>query len=107
MSGSDSSKSLEQRTRDYWNLSLGWNGRGRSTTVEKALKLTCNLASTTDPYKPLAARVRQIEHEIIVGKKAKAKESKKSKSEIQGTNITLVLLDEIVAVKPAGFKQES
>lgn len=58
-------KTLEQRSLDYWRVSSVWNGRGGIMQVGEALAITYNIAMTSNPHSPLAARARELESEII------------------------------------------
>lgn len=66
---------LEDKTLLYWNLSKAFNGRPDAPTIatEKALRTTRTLNHGLNPYRPLALRVRIVEHEIVYRQNLSAK----------------------------------
>lgn len=57
---------LETRTREYWDLSMTWNGIiALGITVEDAFEVTGNSLARLDPNRPLAKRIRQLRQDII------------------------------------------
>jgi hypothetical protein len=69
---------LAQRTLTYWKLSRGWNGRGKTVSVEQALKVLRRLTFSTNPAHKLSLRLRSLRDAIIEGKCSKSSQRRNS-----------------------------
>jgi hypothetical protein len=59
---------IEEITRQYWQLSQVWEGRSTAViTTADAIELTSNCQRHLNPERPIARRIRSIEHAIIIG----------------------------------------
>lgn len=59
---------LEAKTNEYWRVSCVWQGRSKEKiTVARANKILGGILRSTNPYRPLAARVAVLSAEIVAG----------------------------------------
>lgn len=71
-------KSLEQKTRAYWQVSLGWNGKAKPVTMDRALRVTCDIMCTTSPSRRLAKVTEAMEREMINHQPARKRKEKEA-----------------------------
>ena len=73
-----SQMTLEEKTRAYWRVSMGWNGKAKPVTMDRALKTTCEIICSTSPTRRLSKLTEAMEREMINHQPARKRKEKEA-----------------------------